>query len=166
VAQVVAQIASSEIDTVEFLLNNQSLGFKNTQPYVMNFEVPDRMGRHTLTIKAANKAGLKSEKSIPITVSREEFSEAEMPFISGVDINFRTLSLTFTLPNFAELEAAQVVVSQPENILYQETFTDLNKFKYVFVPSTGVRGQVDIELYTKTRGEADFVKADSSNVRY
>lgn len=165
-AQVVAQIASSSIDTVEFLLDGQSLGFKNTKPYVMNFVVPEKMGRHTLTVKAANKAGLKSEKSIPITVIREEFSEAELPFISEIDKNFRTLSLTFSLPNFADIEAAQIVISQPENILYQETWTDLNKFKYVFIPSTGLRGEVNIQLYTKAKGEADFKKADSGNVRY
>jgi membrane peptidoglycan carboxypeptidase len=165
-AQIVAQIASSEIDTVEFLLDNQSLGFKNTAPYVMNFVVPDGMGRHTLTVKAANKAGLKSEKSIPFTVNREEFSEAEIPFISEVDKNFRTLSLAFTLPNFETLEAAQIVVSQPENILYQETWSDMNKFKYVFIPSVGVKGEVNIELYTKAKGEADFIKADSDSVRY
>lgn len=165
-AQVVAQIASSAIDTVEFLLNDQSLGFKNTKPYVMNFVVPEQMGRHTLTVKARNKAGLKSEKSIPIKVSREAFSETEVPHISEIDKNFRTLSLTFTLPNFTEIEAAQIVVSQPENILYQETWTDINKFKYVFVPSLGLRGKVDIQLYTKSKGEADFRKSDSDSIRY
>ncbi len=165
-AQVVAQIASSAIDTVEFLLDDQSLGFKDTKPYVINFVVPERMGRHTLTIKAENKAGLKSEKSIPITVSRETFSEVDTPHISEINKNFRTLSLEFALPNFAEIEAAQVIVSQPENILYQETWTNINKFKYIFVPSLSLRGEVDIQLYTKAKGEADFKKVDSDSIQY
>ncbi len=165
-AQIVAQIEGADIATAEFFLDDQSLGFKNQAPYVMNFTVPDSMGRHTLTIKTANKSGLKAEKSIPITVSREAFSEIEIPTISEVEKNFRTLSITLMTPNFADLEAAQIVVSQPENILYQETWTDLNKYKYLFVPSFNLDGNVNIELYVQPKGEAEFQKADTQTVRF
>jgi hypothetical protein len=165
-AQIVAEIAGSDIETVEFFLNNQSLGFKNTPPYVMNFETPDKIGRSTLTIKVANANGLKSEKSIPITIDREAFSEANNPFISEVNKNFRTLSLTFTLPNYENLEAAQIVVSQPENIIHQETWQNPEKFKYLFLPSQNFADDVNVELYVKAKGETDFTKADSEFVRY
>jgi hypothetical protein len=163
---VEADIAASHNETEEFLLDGVSLGFKNSPPYVMNFNTTEKMGRHTLMIKAANRSGLKSEKSIPITVSREVFSEAEAPNISSAEKNFRTLSATLMLPNFNEYEAAQVVVSQPENILYQETWSDLTKYKYIFVPATGIRGTVDIELYVKPIGASDFQKADTQILRY
>jgi len=165
-AQIVAQVAGSEIETVEFFLDNQSLGFKNNAPYVMNFNTGNTMGRRTLNIKAANKSGLKTEKSIPINVTRESFSEAELPNISEVDKNFRTLSVSLMLPNFEALDEAQVVVSQPEKILYQETWSDLSKYKYIFVPATGIKGNVDIELYVKPEGETEFQKADTDIARY
>jgi membrane peptidoglycan carboxypeptidase len=165
-AQIVALIAGSQIETVEFLLNNQSLGFKNTPPFVMNFTTPEQMGRQTLTIKVTNNNGIVSERSIPITVARERFSEVDTPSISEVDKNFRTLSVTTRLPNFADIEEAQIRVSQPNQILYEETWAPPNKFKYIFVPTSGLRGTVDVELFTKLRGEADFRQVDSQIVRY
>ena len=161
-----ALIAGSQIETVEFLLNNQSLGFKNTPPFVMNFTTPEQMGRQTLTIKVTNNNGIVSERSIPITVARERFSEVDTPSISEVDKNFRTLSVTTRLPNFADIEEAQIRVSQPNQILYEETWAPPNKFKYIFVPTSGLRGTVDVELFTKLRGEADFRQVDSQIVRY
>lgn len=165
-AQIVAQITGNNIKTVEFFLNNESLGVKNSAPYVMNFEAPEQMGRHTLTIKVANLNGLKSEKSIPINVTREAFNEVKTPEISQIDKNFRTLSLTLFLPNAEEISEAQVNVKQAGITVYKEIWSEIKRYKYLFIPSQNLKGNFEIEFLVKPLGGFEFESADTASVRY
>lgn len=167
-AQVVADIIDfqSDVKTVEFFLDGQSLGSSTNPPYVQNFKTPEKMGRHILMIKAEDLHGNKTEKSIPITVSREGLNEEDAPNISSVDKNFRTLSLMLTFPEPDQITQAQIIISQPEKVLHQETWTDVNKFKYLFVPSNNFRGNASIELYIKPVGKTEFEKVDTRAIRF
>ena len=167
-AQVVADVTDdqSEVKSVEFLLNNQSLGTSTKAPFIRNFTTPSAMGRHTLTIKAEDSNGNKSNKSTPFMVTREGLSETTTPNITSAEKNFRTLSIQLTLPNPETITEAQIIVSQPEKVLYEETWDDIEKFKYLFVPSANFRGSAGIGLYIKRQGENKFEKVDSKNVRF
>jgi|GEM_PF-5910419 len=99
-------------------------------------------------------------------VTREGLSETKEANITSAEKNFRTLSIQLTLPNPETIEAAQIVVSQPEQVLYEETWDDIEKFKYLFIPSSNFRGSAGIGLYIKQKGETQFKKVDTKNVRF
>ncbi len=166
--QILADIKDhqSRVSKAEFFVNNQSLGTNTQAPFTRNFEAPERMGRTFLMIRAWDIHDNLSEKSIPIQITREGLIEAKNPSILKVDKQFRTLSVEMVFPKPETVEAAQVVISQPEKILLDEKWTDITKYKQVFVAKGTTRGNVNITLYVKLKGQPNFNRIDAQTVRF
>ena len=122
--QVLAEVTDdSGVANVEFFLDGVSLGESAKAPHRTSFKVPEKMGRHELTVKAADSQGNKAEKTIPITVTRESVIDKDSPFIASAEKNFRTLSASVTFPDPNAVQAARLVVTQQGQTLSQTEWT-------------------------------------------
>lgn len=166
--QVVADVTDEQsgVAVVEFFLNDQSLGTDRSAPFSTSFIAPEKMGRHYVLVKAEDLNGNQSEKSIPITVTRETLSEAAEPFIAKAEKNFRTISVVTEFPDPSQIVQAQLVISEPEKVWLQETWDEVQKFKYFYVPVSATRGSASVQLYIQRLGEDGLEKIDTKTVRF
>ncbi len=166
--QILADIQDTEssLRSVEFLLDETSLGTITKRPYQMKFVANDKLGRHFLKIKATDIHGNISEKTLPVIFERERLITQSNPTIDKIIKYRNSTSIDMIFPKPKNIEYVVFTVSQKGKAVYTERWKNLPKFKQVQLPHDEIQGDVKIYLETKFKDKDKTILSPKKQIRF
>ena len=149
---------SSGVNVVEFFIDDQSLGFEKKRPFQKNFIAKGEIGKHSLTIKAWDYYGNVTEKSIPIRYERERLMSGGDPRIEKLIPYRNSVTVDIIFPNAANVEWAEFIVEQGENVIFSQKFDHPPKSIELQLQKNN-EGKARMQLYSKIKGRKDIHKS-------
>jgi len=148
---VTVQDFQSSVKVVEFLLDEQSLGFDETAPFTKTLISAGKLGTHDLTVRAWDINGNKSERTIPIIFEREKMVTTETPEISYISSYRNSVSVDVLFPKNDEIEYAEILAMQGDTAVFSQKVISPLRFIQFQIPKNN-GGKTKIQLFTKYKG--------------
>ncbi|MBT3349532.1 penicillin-binding protein [bacterium] len=143
----------SGVKVVEFLVNDVSLGHDDTPPFEKSFVAPDHIGRKTLTARAWDMHGNRTEKSVPIQLEREKIILSTTIEISSVKMYRQSISVDVVVPNAENYDWIELTATQADAEIFTQRIESPAKFAVFQIPRN-FAGETRIQLFAKPHGEA------------
>ncbi len=161
---VSVQDFQSNVRVVEFLLDGTSLVTLQAPPYRHTILTGEKIGKHTLSVKAWDANNNMNERSIPLYFDRERILAPRAPEITNVKNYRQAVSIDITVPTPENIEWIELrVVLNGENIDTERINSPL-KFSQLQILKSGT-GKAKLELWSKTRGD-DSKITSQKNVKF
>jgi len=160
------QDTQSGIASVEFFLNQKSLGKLSEPPFKRMITLPNQKGRQNITINALDSSGNFSNKSIPIHTTKEQLIRIKTPQISEIKQQRDSVLVKLVFPNYKKIQSAKIIMAQPEKILFEKNLYGISKFMQIVIPKEKFRGSAGIDLYTQKKGTLKPEKSDSKTIKF
>ncbi len=155
----------SSVKVVEFLLDDQSLGFDESIPFTKSFIALGKLGNHDLTIRAWDINGNKSKRTIPIIFEREKMIKTETPEISYISAYRNSISVDLIFPKNDEIEYAEIMATQGDSVIFsKKVFSPLKFIQFQISKNNG--GKTKIELFTKYKGIDQIFSSSAKVVQF
>ena len=149
-ALVSVQDFQSNVRVVEFLLDGTSLATLQSPPYRHTLWTGDKIGKHTLAVKAWDANNNINERSIPLYFERERMLAPRAPEITNVKNYRQAVSVDITVPAPETIEWIELrIVLNGENVQAERINTPL-KFSQLQILKSGT-GEAKLELWTKIK---------------
>ena len=163
--QILAEVrdAESAVKVVEFLLDDQSLGFSTQRPFSAFFTAAGDLGTHKITIRAHDNHGNLSEKTQPVIFEREKISSKyTSPEISEI-IHYRnSVSVDAIFPSPENIKWAEIRAEQKDAVIFSEKVSSpLPKSLQLQIPKNA-GGKTKIQLFYQ-RADGEKVESGRAN---
>lgn len=106
--------APNGVKTVDFLVDNSSIGSSNSAPYSASFIVSQfASGSHTITARVTDKIGFKADSSVTITTKSDRVSSVSLVSSASGSVNKNNfpISITATADYSGKLEKVQIFLN-------------------------------------------------------
>ena len=151
----------SGVKVAEFFVDGESLGFTEKAPYRKTFVAQGDLGRHELTVKAWDKHGNITEKSIPVSYTRQAIRDAVELAIDQVYTYRSSLSIDTVIPEGA-WEWIELVAEQGQDVIYTSRVHHPERNAQFQIPKNQ-SGRTRLRLYGKKSDEETITEA---RIRY
>ncbi len=139
----------SEVKIVEFLLDEDSLGYSEQAPYTTQF-TPTVIGRHNLTVRAWDVHENVSEKTIPFSVDREASLRMADPEITNIKDYRASVSVDVVVPAAENFEWIQLSTETGDYVDRIDSPTQQIQFQ---IPKLYSGQKENVYLEGKKKGE-------------
>ncbi|NJP03865.1 hypothetical protein HC823_01155, partial [Candidatus Gracilibacteria bacterium] len=139
----------SEVKTVEFLIDEESLGYRDQAPYTTQF-TPKTIGRHNLTIRAWDVHENVSEKTIPFSVDREQNLRMADPEITNIKDYRASVSVDVAVPAADDFEWIELSTESGDSVERIESPAQIIQFQ---IPKLYSGKKENVLLSGKKKGE-------------